>query len=213
MLDFDNEAVDSGRLITAQYGSLWAGWLLGVAKQLTNPEIWNPESQVDLAVQYANELVVRLMGVDVMSLQDGAQYPLTIPIVGLRPSGSEECNLNVIPLNTYFPLQVYSKALAGFHEWTRFEVYLVAGSYILDIWAAKSDNRAKLQVTCVEAAIVADTVIDLYASPTEYDTNFELAITVPASGFYTLCLNKYGYNPLSLGTYLAVSALIIRRAD
>lgn len=198
-LDFDNEYLDDGAPIVAYYGSQWARWLLGVAKQLTNPDIWDPDSQVDLAVQYANELVVRLMGGDIPMAQKLPVLPMFCLPFNAVPLGGGGVELFLPSTGEYFISGIRSDSVAEVDNWCEFQLWLPAGDWRFAIYTGYASGRGKMTYELIDALGDHSGELDLYSATPVFGVQVYMTPNIPEEGYYTLRFGKNGKNAGSSG--------------
>jgi len=210
-LDFQLEGLDDGSPLIVQYGSKWASWLLGVAKQLTNPEIWHPDGQVDLAVQYANELVTRLMGMAELSPQVMAQNPITVFGISIIPYPGQSVALMTSPTSALFQGKTVSVPTNEVVNWAYFEVFLPVGDYTAYFHMSTMTNRGKVRVLCPTMTGLSDSIIDLYSSPGVGYAFFTETFSITVSGVHRVTLEKNLKRAAATQCYLNFAGCVIQQ--
>lgn len=211
-LNYAGELIDDGGLLTVQYGSKWAAYLLAAAASLIEPDVWEPTDDVELAVEQANELLVRLMGMEELIVQDFSQLPMQIEPFGMKCDSAETVNWSIRPTSEYFTPAIVSDSTNRDIDWVHFDVFLPTGAYQIYFVMSRDTNRGKVKVVVSGDAYVADTTFDLYAGANDPDYWFSMGITVPTDGFHRITLEKKLKNPASSAGYLVLGRVIIGEA-
>jgi len=210
-LQFNLETVDEGTPMTAHYGSVWAARLLGVAKQLTNPDIWDPSSQVELAVQYANELVTRLMIEADMSAQVMSKFPVVLEPMYMEKNLDIHLAVYAGNANTFYRPVPLTDANDIEDWWMVFWVFLTAGDYIFTFHSPVNNNMGKMSIYDWGELGISYDAEDRYAPAPDDTTTFERSATAPIAGEYRIQIRRRNKNPASSGGFLVLLAVDIRR--
>lgn len=208
-LDYNGELIDEGHLLTIQYGSKWVTYLLGAAVKLTDRRIWNPDDDVDLAVEQATELIVRLMGMEELAVQKVAMLPMYINPLGMRFVSPETSTFYSPTAPTLFSNGAHSLSTSIERDWAYFDVFLTAGSYALWFFMPKRNDRGKVQVTCDVDVDLSGTIFDLYNAVMDNNNQFTQTVNIPFDGVFRFTLRKHPKNPASSNGYVGIHAVLV----
>jgi hypothetical protein len=210
-LSFANEALDEGRPILVTYGSVWASYLVAAAKQLTNPAIWHPDCDVDLAVQYANELICRLIGESVDMPGGFPVSPVTIFPLGLHVINALGTEYVTTSTARYFACSAKTNDSVAYEDWVYFDVYLTPGDYELWFFYVAGPNRGKMNVTSDPDVGLTPVPIDLYHYDYLQTANCIVDASPTDPGVVRITLSKDGKNVASSGGMLYLNAIVLRK--
>ncbi len=209
-LTFNYESVDDGSPTLVQYGSVWAAWLLGVAKQLTNPEIWHPDSDRVAAVSYADELITRLMGMSELTPQVMANLPMQLFALGLRAHVGANYTIERFADPYYYPTLMVSDTVDEEIDWAYFDVFLTPGNYRLLANFARWTLFGKVEVLCSTVTGLSGTPHDLYATGRDLLYWIQETFEVTEARVHRITFAKRFKNPSSALNWLIFCTLVIQ---
>jgi len=210
-LEFNHELVDAGTPTLVQYGSVWAVWLLGVAKQLTNPEIWSPDSDRVEAVHYANELVARLMGMSDLSAQVMAVMSESITGLQANPLPGKSATWFAPAQIGFFQAGVVSPNADTIYEWVYVDVFLPVGDYTMTFNFLVGAAYGKYKVLCSTVEGLSGDVVDCYVLPASHLNVRQETISVVVAGVHRFTIEHHPKNFLSSNEKITFMGVVIRR--
>lgn len=210
-LPFEGETLDEGRAVSVQYGTKWARFLIHAAQQLCDVEIWDPTSQREVAVQYANELICRLIGEVVMTGQQVAHLPMYITPLDMEPLGGGGITEVVTDSLYLFSAAIQSDTVEEYTPWIRFRVFLPTGAYDVRFILQFNTNRGSCHASATPDVSCSESSVSCYSATNQPNAGFTRTIDVLEPTNVEFTLHKHGKHPLATSGRLRLSGVIISK--
>jgi len=193
-LGYDDELIDDTPLIETSYSSHWLPYLLSVAEILTQPEIWDPASDVELAVSQAQAMVAQLMG-GIASMTDGMMGP--IYILGHALKDTQDGDEVVLDSTRWAQSYLKVASPSDGDVICGVGMFLEPGTLTVQITCRTGGNKGKLWIQAAGADSPVSAVFDAYSASGTNNVRFARTIAITTQGFYTIKPYIYGKNASS----------------
>lgn len=208
-LNYNGQLTDDPPVVVARYSVHWRSFLLAVADILSNPAMWNPADDVQLAVSQAHDLLTILIGEDDVP---PASYPenIFLPVMAcdwISAGGYTYQGATVQAFNHWY----YPTVPVNGEDVLRLSVALSAGNYLITTVGRIDIANGKFRWVLNGVEFAPGLDIDMYANPAVNNYVFPRAFTVASDGLYTFVLRNVGKNPLSTNYYFILTGIWIRK--
>lgn len=198
-LPYADELTDDEPILTVQYSQLWVDFLLAAVNVLSDVTMWAYEDDRELALGQVDDLVVRLMGGQVLNPPD-TYMPMVYHPIQLNNSTATATAIS-FAANSWMHHVVYNTApVSGQVVWA-FDTYLNVGVYDFKHFGIGAVNQGIWQIQLSGADIMSGFSHDNYVTPQNNNLLTTDALTITIPGVYHCQLRVIAKNPSATNFY------------
>jgi len=206
---YGDELTDDPPMAIISISRHWLPYLIAIAENLKNPELWNPIDDVELAVSQADDCIARLLGSDVLESAVSSPNPILIPCCSMLWNPSAISTYQYVRDNAYTFSQAVSNNDIGSLDCCYFWVFLPAGEFTVTVYYQGLTAGGNYNLICAELGTIQYQV-DTYRSAMEAVCLEQTVIENPTAQVLNFKINRNGRNSSSSGGTLRLQAVEIQ---